>query len=180
MPHRRPDDRSLGCGRFLELLDRGSWEFVTRLRGHEVVGIVAWTDDDRLILVEQDRPAVGGRTIELPAGLVGDEAHLVGNDTVEAAAARELLEETGYEASEWSPLARGASSSGLTDEMVSIVVARGLRRVGEGGGVGNERITVHLVPRAEVPAFLDRRQREGLVIDIKVGLALLVPPLKSR
>jgi hypothetical protein len=53
------DDRLLGRGRHLDLIDRDGWEFVSRRRGREVVGIVAWTRDDRLLLVEQNRPAVG-------------------------------------------------------------------------------------------------------------------------
>lgn len=167
-----PTDRILGRGRFLALVDRGGWEFTSRLAAREVVGIVAWTGDDRLLLVEQDRPAVGGRTIELPAGLVGDEPDSAETDTVERAAARELLEETGHAADSFDLLWRGAASAGLADEMVSVVAARGVRRVGDGGGVGNERIVVHAVPRATLRAWLDERVRAGLVLDIKVGLAL--------
>jgi len=168
-------DRSLGRGRRLELIDRGGWEFVTRLTGSEVVGIVAWTEQDELLLVEQDRPAVGGRTIELPAGLVGDEPDLVGRDTIERAAARELLEETGCRARSFRRLWRGAASSGLTDEMVTVMVAEGLEKVHAGGGVGTEEIVVHAVPRGRLLGWLDEQQQGGLVIDVKVGLALLVP-----
>lgn len=167
-----PPDRVLGQGRFLALIDRAGWEFATRLAAREVVGIVAWTADDRLLLVEQERPAVGGRTIELPAGLVGDELESAATDTVESAAARELLEETGHVAASFELLWRGAASAGLSDEMVSVVVARGVRRVSEGGGVGSERIVVHAVPRGELRGWLDARVREGFVLDIKVGLAL--------
>lgn len=167
-------DRSIGRGRFLELVDRSGWEFVSRRRGREVVGIVAWTREDRLLLVEQDRPATGGRTIELPAGLVGDE---VGDEqeSVEAAADRELLEETGHRAEAWSQLARGASSSGLTDEMVTLLIAHRPRKVARGGGVGEERIIVHEVAREELPGWLAARESEGLVVDIKVPMAMLVP-----
>lgn len=165
-------DRILGHGRFLALIDRGGWEFATRLAAREVVGIVAWAEGDRLLLVEQDRPAVGARTIELPAGLVGDEPGTAATDTVESAAARELLEETGHVADTFELLWRGAASAGLSDEMVSVVVARGVRRVSAGGGVGGERIVVHAVPRAELRAWMNERVREGLVLDIKVGLAM--------
>ncbi|MGA0873556.1 MAG: NUDIX hydrolase [Phycisphaerales bacterium] len=167
-----PSDRVLGQGRFLALIDRGGWEFTTRLAAREVVGIVAWTADDRLLLVEQERPAVGARTIELPAGLVGDEPESAATDSVESAAARELLEETGHVATSFELLWRGAASAGLTDELVSLVVARGVRKVAAGGGVGSEQIVVHAVPRGEVRRWLDARVREGFVLDIKVGLAL--------
>jgi ADP-ribose pyrophosphatase len=166
--------RTIGEGRHLRLLDRGGWEYASRLRSREVVGVVAFTVDDRLLLVEQDRPAVGGPTIELPAGLVGDEGRS-GEAAVEAAK-RELLEETGHTARQWQRLWRGAASSGLTDEMVTLFAARGVERVAAGGGCGDERITLHAVPRGELEAWLEARAAEGFVIDIKVPLALLVPP----
>lgn len=172
-------DGVLGRGRHLELIDRSGWEFVTRRRGREVVGIVAWTEEDRLLLVEQDRPAIGGRTIELPAGLVGDEDGAVG-EPVEHAADRELLEETGHRAGRWTLLARGAASAGLTDEMVSLLVAHDLERVGEGGGVGDERIEVHEVARKSLVEWLAAREAEGLVVDIKVPMALLVSGVVER
>lgn len=135
---------------------------------------MAFTVDDRLLLVEQHRPAVGGPTIELPAGLVGDEGR--GGEAAVEAAKRELLEETGHTARRWRQLWRGAASSGLTDEMVTLMVAEGVEKVAAGGGVGSEEIVVHAVPRATLWAWLAAREREGLVIDVKVGLALLVPP----
>jgi len=172
-------DRTIGRGDHLELVDRDGWEFVTRRRGREVVGIVAWTREDRLLLVEQDRPAVGGRTIELPAGLVGDEAGREGED-IEEAAMRELREETGRRAGRWTRLARGAASAGLTDEMVTILVADDLERVGAGGGIGDERIVVHEVSRESLLGWLAAREAEGLVVDIKVPMALLVPSVADR
>ncbi len=166
-------DRVLGSGRHLDLIDRNGWEFVSRRRGREVVGIVAWTSEDRLLLVEQDRPAVAGRTIELPAGLVGDE---VGgeDESVETAADRELMEETGHRARRWTRLARGPASSGLASEMVTLLVAHDVERIGSGGGVGEERVAVHEVDRARLPEWLAAREAEGLLVDIKVPMALLV------
>ncbi len=172
------DDRLLGRGRHLDLIDRDGWEFVSRRRGREVVGIVAWTRDDRLLLVEQNRPAVGGRTIELPAGLVGDEAGCE-EESLERAAERELLEETGHAADHWTRLARGPASSGLASEMVTLLVAHDLRRVAEGGGVGDERIVVHEVPRHGLDEWLASRESDGLVVDIKVPMAKLVPAVRD-
>src|SRR3712207_4274816 len=63
----------LGKGKYLRLVRRGKWEFVERLKSKGVVGIIATTDDGRLVLVEQWREAAGAWCVELPAGLVGDE-----------------------------------------------------------------------------------------------------------
>ena len=78
-------------GRFLSLLERDGWEFASRSNASGVVVLIAVTDMDEIVLVEQFRTPVGSRVIELPAGLVGDV-----DDTMETtlvAAARELEEE---------------------------------------------------------------------------------------
>src|SRR5215217_1288754 len=85
-------------GKRVRLVRRGDWEFVTRKKSSGIVAIVAVTDDYKLVLVEQYRPPVAKSVIELPAGLAGDEAGHEQEDLL-TAARRELLEETGYEAS---------------------------------------------------------------------------------
>lgn len=163
-------------GSHLHLLRREGWEFVRRAHGGAVVGIVAVTDDRKLVLVEQLRIPVGCRTIELPAGLVGDEGSAEG--LVEAAR-RELLEETGYHAEHVRYLAEGPSSAGLTDETITLVLATGLSRRRAGGGVGQERILVHEVPLAEVPDWCRQQRRRGCMVDLKVFVALYFAGLPS-
>src|SRR3954467_393325 len=103
--------RTLWAGRHLSILARGNWEYVSRNTRRPAVGIVAVTDDDNVLLVEQYRPAVSRNVIEFPAGLAGDIAGAEHEPLLEAAK-RELLEETGYQASLWSELASGYSSPG--------------------------------------------------------------------
>ena len=82
-------------GQWLRMKRRGHWEYAERSHGNGMaVIIIAATPDDRVLFVEQYRVPLGKRTIEMPAGLVGDDhAH----DTLESAARRELIEETGWE-----------------------------------------------------------------------------------
>ncbi|HVV52524.1 MAG TPA: NUDIX hydrolase, partial [Polyangia bacterium] len=89
--------RVLARGRYLTFVDDGGWEYVVRANVTGVVVIVAVTDDQKLLLVEQWRPAVHNRVIELPAGLVGD---VDPDETLATAAGRELVEETGFSARE--------------------------------------------------------------------------------
>lgn len=160
---------TLHAGRFLELVATDGWEFVRRRNASAVVGIVATTPAGELLLVEQRRIPVGGPVIELPAGLVGDEQ---ADEDLLTAAARELAEETGWEPAACRILARGPSSAGLTDEVSTLVRADGLRRVGPGGGVPGEAITVHAIPLAEVPGWLAGKARAGVLIDHKIHAAL--------
>ena len=112
---------------------------------------------------------LGARTIEMPAGLVGDDH---ANDTLEAAARRELIEETGWSAQRVDVLLIGPTSAGMSNERIAFVRARGLSKVGSGGGVDNEDITVHEVPRAQAPAWLMQKQREGYELDLKLWAGL--------
>jgi ADP-ribose pyrophosphatase len=171
--------RIVHTGRFLELVEQDGWEFVRRRNASAVVGIVAVTPDGRLLLVEQPRLPVGASVIELPAGLVGDEQ---ADEDPEVAAGRELEEETGWRAATLRILARGPSSAGLTSEVVTLVRAEQLTKVGAGGGVAGERITVHAIPVGEVPAWLAARARDGAFIDHKVhaGLWWLAQDARSR
>ena len=162
---------TLWTGRFLKVVRRGTWEYVARHGSSGVVGVVATTDTDELVLVEQHRPPVGCRVVELPAGLIGDGDD--GEDSPVAAGGRELEEETGFTATSITPITRGVVSAGLTDEAVDLVRATGLTRVGEGGGVdASEDIEVHVVPLAEVPAFLRARMDAGRQVDLKVWAGL--------
>jgi ADP-ribose pyrophosphatase len=122
-------------------------------------------------MVEQLRAPIGRRSIELPAGLVGDISGQE-HESFELAAARELEEETGYRAARWSVLLDAPSSPGLSTEVVSFFRATGLERVGPGGGDETEDIVVHVISLPEVPAFLARKMAEGVAIDPKVFAGL--------
>jgi ADP-ribose pyrophosphatase len=165
--------RVLGQGRYLTLLDDNGWEYATRHGAAGVVVIVAITDDQKLVLVEQRRSSVHRRVIELPAGLVGDEQGRSA-ESFSDAAARELIEETGFAAREMVALAAGPAAVGVTDEVVSFFAARGLQRVGPGGGDDSEDITVHEVPLQGLRAFLADKIQTGLAVDPKIYAGLFL------
>lgn len=165
------DEEQLGKGRFISLLRRDGWEYVRRSNTTAAVVLIAVTDRGAIILVEQYRPPVNGTVIELPAGLVGDELGKANEDLL-SAARRELIEETGFDAETLDVVAYGPASAGIVDENVSLILARGLRRVGPGGGVDGEKIEVHQVPLPQVVQWLHDRFRAGQMIDPKVYAGL--------
>ena len=157
-------------GRWLRVKRRGHWEFVERTNaGGMAVIIVAATPDGNLLFVEQTRVPVQCRTIEMPAGLVGD---VDSEESLELAAQRELLEETGWRAGRLEYLMTGPSSAGMSSEQVAFVRARELERVHAGGGDETEDILVHEVPVGESARWLADRMRAGYAIDAKVWAGL--------
>jgi ADP-ribose pyrophosphatase len=159
------------------LIKEGRWEYAERTNATGAAIIVAVTDDRKLLLVEQYRIPVHARTVELPAGIVGDEPGADGEAHAEAAR-RELIEETGYDAERMEALTHGPASSGLTSETVTLFLAAQLRLVGTGGGVAHEDITVHEVSLDEVHDWLAAKAQAGVLVDPKVyaGLYFLTRP----
>lgn len=156
-------------GRFLETVVDGRWEYVRRARGIGAAVILAVTDADEIVLVEQYRVPLGARCLELPAGLVGDHDD---GESFETAAARELEEETGFRAARIEAGGTFSSSPGMTSETFTLVRAGGLSRVGAGGGTDGEDITVHTVPLSGLAAFIAEKRAEGTVIDVRLLTAL--------
>lgn len=158
-------------GRWLRLMRRGRWEFAERVNPGGAVIIVALTPEDKLLFVEQWREAVSSKTIEMPAGLVGDIAGSSEESAV-AAAERELLEETGWRAGRIEFLMSGPSSAGMSNEIMAFVRAHDLVREHAGGGDHTENIVVHEIPRSDAPRWLLGKIREGYSIDPKLFAGL--------
>ena len=158
-------------GRFIRFIKTSQWEYVERNNCTGIVIIVPLTNDQKVIFVEQFRPPVNKNVIEFPAGLVNDGAREK-KESILKAAQRELLEETGYQAKKMKELLDGPVSSGLTSDLVTMVMATDLKKVGEGEGDGTENITVHEVPLRKVEQWLKGKKRKGYLIEPKIYAGL--------
>lgn len=87
------------------------------------VAVVAF-DGENIAMVRQYRHSVQDRLLELPAGLLD----IAGEDALECAR-RELMEEAGLEAADWSVLTDLVTSPGFCEEAVRVYLARGLSPV---------------------------------------------------
>jgi ADP-ribose pyrophosphatase len=155
-------------GKYVRAIKKGRWEYVSRVNEVRAVAILA-EFEGKMILIDQWRAPLGGRCLELPAGLVGD----VDRDaTIEDTAIKELEEETGFTAERVERLGDFHSSPGMVSESFTLVRAHEVTRCGEGGGTEAEDISIHLVPRAEVPAFVAGKRAQGFAIDVKLMLFL--------
>ena len=126
------------------------------------VGVVALLDDGRVVLERQFRYPHGRDFIEIPAGkLEPGEPHL-------ETGKRELLEETGYVAREWTRLGVIHNAIAYSDEGIELWLARGLEkreaRLDEG-----EFLEVLVLPFGDALAM----SRDGRISDVKTIIGLL-------
>jgi ADP-ribose diphosphatase len=155
-------------GRYIAAKRRGKWEYVSRTKGVSAAVILA-VDDGHVLLVEQYRVPLGKYSLELPAGLIGDETQ---GEAAEEAAARELEEETGYRPARMTDLGFYYSSPGMVSEGFTLLRAQGLEKVSDGGGVDGEDIVVHRVKLGDIAAFIAAKRAEGCAIDVRMLLLL--------
>ena len=138
------------------------WEAVERVNCEGIVAIVPVTDQGEMILIRQYRPPLDNYVVEFPAGL-SDRG-----EKIEAAASRELLEETGYEAKEMIFLAKGPVSSGSSREVLTVYLAKGIAFKGIGQRDETEDIEVLKVPAKKIYEVLSRLSEDGNLIDLKI------------
>lgn len=164
--------RVLHEGEFLKLLRNAHWEYVQRQRSTGAGFIVALTDAQELLLVEQYRLPLQQRVIELPAGIIADSA-ATADESAEASALRELEEETGYRGRRTQVLCSGPVAAGMTSEIGHFTRVFDLVRVGDGGGVDGEDIRVHRVALDSVERWLgEQTTTRGVMIDPRIYVAL--------
>lgn len=176
-PDANAPEQTVWQGKYIVARKRGRWEYVGRPNNIRAAVILA-IQDGHILLVEQYRVPLGRPCLELPAGLIGDEADFAGEDPL-AAAGRELEEETGWRAASLESLGEFWSSPGMVSESFTLVRASDLTQVGPGGGTASEDITVHRVSLAEIPGFVEKRRKAGVGIDVRIMGLLLAGALNT-
>ena len=113
------------------------------------VNVVAVTATDQVVLIRQYRPGLDDVHWEIPAGGVEE------GEDIEAAARRELAEETGYGGGRWSVLTRLSANPALQNNITTSYLAEGVVPLGRAQPEATEDLRVHLVALAEILGFIE-------------------------
>lgn len=129
------------------------------------VVVLAIDEQDRAVCLSQYRHAAARRFIELPAGVIDTD-----EDPLEVGR-RELREEAGLEADDWTHLLSAYSSPGYSGELIHYYLARGLHEVDRDFQPHHEEADMDLF-RVPFTELLDA-VLAGDVRDAPVALAVL-------
>jgi 8-oxo-dGTP pyrophosphatase MutT (NUDIX family) len=132
----------------MECPNTGEFHPFYRIESPAWVNVVALTESDELVMVRQFRHGARALTLEIPGGLVD-----AGESPAEAAA-RELLEETGYRAGRLTSLGSINPNPALFSNRCHMLVAESCTAVGEIQNSATEETTVELLPLAALPDTL--------------------------
>jgi ADP-ribose pyrophosphatase len=151
-----------------EVVYDGTFLKVVREDGKEIVETgaavaIVPVSDGHVTFVRQERVAVGGKVLELPAGKVER------GESPLASARRELREETGLHGGDWVEAAAFFTSPGFADEKIHLFVATGLEQ-GEAAPEESEDLELVRVPLDQIPSLIEEVE-DGKTL---AGLLLLL------
>lgn len=144
-----------------------SWDMVKRKTYGRAVCIAAVTSERELILIKIFRIPLQSYILEFPAGLMDKQG-----EAEEAAARRELLEETGYEAERLEFLVSGPSNASLLADETALYLGINARFVQPPHLESHEDIKVVKVPIDNLMSYLDEASKKEMKIDIKLPAIL--------
>jgi len=114
------------------------------------VNVIAITRDGRFVMIDQYRHGLGRTSYEIAAGVAEP-----GDASMEAAARRELKEETGYGGGTWRELMTVSANPATTSNLTHCFIAEGVELSGDCDFDATEDLRTHLLTEAEVRELLD-------------------------
>ena len=122
------------------------------------INIIPITPENQVVMVKQYRHGSGKVTLEIPGGIVDP------GDTPQSAAARELLEETGYETGDLSQIGSVNPNPAIFNNRCYTFLARNVKKISDPMPDQTEDIEVVRVPLAEIPAYIRERKIDHAIV----------------
>ena len=118
------------------------------IESRDWVNIIPLTSDPRVVMVRQYRHGSREVTLEMPGGVFDS------GDTTEEAAARELLEETGYRAGRWTKIGVANPNQAIFNNRCYTFLAEEIQKVSDLIPDQTEDIEVVLIPLMDIPEMI--------------------------
>jgi len=145
------------------------------LENPDWVNIIAVTKDEQVLLIEQFRHGTENVILEIPGGMIDK------GESPEAAAKRELLEETGHSSHKWVLLGRSHPNPAIQNNSVYHYLALDCEKTGDVSFDEHENIATKLVPLSEVSKLIaDGKITHSLVIAAFFYLSIWEPRINTK
>jgi len=128
------------------------------IESRDWVNIIPVTPDERVVMVRQYRHGSREITLEIPGGIVDP------GDTSQGAAARELLEETGYQSEDWGQIGEVNPNPAIFSNRCFTFVARKVKKGADPKPDQAEDIEVILVPLSEIPELIRQGKIDHAIV----------------
>jgi 8-oxo-dGTP pyrophosphatase MutT (NUDIX family) len=135
------------------------------------ISVVAITPDDHVVMIRQYRHGLAQVHFEIPAGTTDAT-----DESLEAAARRELLEETGYGGGTWTPLITISANPALQDNLSHTFLAEGVEPMAPPDPDESEDLRVHKIPVRDVHKLIE----DGEVVQAIHAAALMKMLLRRQ
>ena len=128
------------------------------IESRDWVNIIPLTADHRVVMIKQYRHGSKKVTLEIPGGLIDSE------DTPEGAAARELLEETGYQAEKMVKIGVVNPNPAVFNNRCYTFMAQNVTKVQDPMPDQTEDIEVFLIPLIEIPTLIQKGEIDHAIV----------------
>ena len=128
------------------------------IESRDWVNIIPLTTDHQVVMVKQYRHGSREVTLEIPGGLLDP------GDSPEEAAARELLEETGYQAKDYLKIGVVSPNPAIFSNRCYTFIAQNIKKICDPMPDQTEDIEVVLVPLSDIPEMIRKGEIDHALV----------------